>query len=104
MTNSPVWQFSARRRLPAAPAGYQGPDVVLRLHLGRSPKERAHGERFAYKTVNTDTLAWVLRRVTGRSASELLRERFWSKLGVEQDAYFTVDCDRRRVRRRRASI
>ena len=23
--------------------------------------------------------------------SELLRERFWSKLGVEQDAYFTVD-------------
>jgi len=33
----------------------------------------------------------VLRRVTGRSVSELVRERLWSKLGVEEDAYFTVD-------------
>ena len=47
--------------------------------------------RFAYKTVNTDTLAWVLRRVTGKTLSVLLQERLWSKLGVEQDAYFTVD-------------
>ena len=29
--------------------------------------------------------------VTGRSVSELLRERLWSKLGVEEDAYFAVD-------------
>ena len=33
----------------------------------------------------------MLRRVTGRTLSELLREHLWSRLGVEQDAYFTVD-------------
>jgi CubicO group peptidase (beta-lactamase class C family) len=33
----------------------------------------------------------VLRRVTGQTVSELLRHYFWSRLGVEQDAYFTVD-------------
>jgi hypothetical protein len=32
-----------------------------------------------------------MSRVTKKSLSELLRERLWSRLGVEQDAYFTVD-------------
>jgi len=41
--------------------------------------------------VNTDVLAWVLARVTRKPLAELMRERYWSKLGVEQDAYFTVD-------------
>jgi CubicO group peptidase (beta-lactamase class C family) len=54
-------------------------------------KAYPHGERFVYKTVNADALGWVLRRVTNRSLSEPLRERLWSALGVEQDAYFTVD-------------
>ena len=54
-------------------------------------KSRPHGERFTYMTVSTDALAWLMSRVTGKSLGELLRERIWSKLGVEQDAYFTVD-------------
>jgi CubicO group peptidase (beta-lactamase class C family) len=54
-------------------------------------KASPHGERFAYKTVNTDTLAWVMRRVSGGTLCDLMRERFWKKLGVEQDAYFSVD-------------
>jgi len=41
--------------------------------------------------VNTDALGWVLSRATGRRVGDLLRERLWSRLGVEQDAYFTVD-------------
>ena len=32
-----------------------------------------------------------MRRVTGKSLSELLRERLLVALGAEQDAYFTVD-------------
>ncbi len=50
-----------------------------------------HGEAFAYKTVNTDALGAVMRRVTGKPVSELLRERIFGQLGVEQDAYFAVD-------------
>ena len=88
--NSSVWQFSRAGNFRPRPPGYDGPESFYDF-IRSVAKEMAHGERFAYKTVNTDTLGWVLRRVTGRSVSELLRERLWSKLGVEEDAYFTVD-------------
>jgi CubicO group peptidase (beta-lactamase class C family) len=88
--NCSIWQFSRAGGFRPRPAGYQGPESFydfIRTVAGESP----HGERFAYKTVNTDTLAWVLRRATGRTLTELMRERFWSRLGVEDDAYFMVD-------------
>ena len=47
--------------------------------------------RSRYKTVNTDTLGAVLRRVSGKSLSDLLQERIFGRLGAEHDAYFTVD-------------
>lgn len=61
-------------------------DVILSL-----PKERAHGEVFSYRSVETDMLAWVLERETGQSLAQLLSERIWSKLGAERDGFFTVD-------------
>jgi len=33
----------------------------------------------------------VLKRVTGKSVSELVRERIFARLGAEQDAFFTAD-------------
>ncbi|HEX6214344.1 MAG TPA: serine hydrolase, partial [Vicinamibacterales bacterium] len=42
-------------------------------------------------TVNTDVLGAVLRRVSGKSLSDLLSERIFSKLGAEHDAFFAVD-------------
>ena len=71
-------------------ADYQGPETLFD-YLPTIKKESAHGEAFTYKTANTEVLAWVLRRVSGKSLGELLRERFWAKLGMEQDAYFLVD-------------
>jgi CubicO group peptidase (beta-lactamase class C family) len=88
--NSSVWQFSRAGGFRPRPAGYQGPESFY-AYITALPKESAHGQRFAYKTVNTDTLGWILSRVTGRSVSDLLAERLWSQLGVEHDAYFTVD-------------
>jgi CubicO group peptidase (beta-lactamase class C family) len=88
--HSSVWQFSRAGGFRPRPSGYQGPESFYDF-IRTITKDAPHGERFAYKTVNTDTLGWVLRRMTGRSVSELLRERLWSTLGVEEDAYFTVD-------------
>src|SRR5699024_547749 len=34
---------------------------------------------------------WIVARTTGKSAAELLSEKIWSKLGVEQSAYYQVD-------------
>jgi CubicO group peptidase (beta-lactamase class C family) len=89
-THSPIVAFSIANGFLPRPAGYQGAQSSY-AYLATLAKEYPHGERFSYKTVNTDALAWVMSRVTKKSLSELLRERLWSKLGMEQDAYFTVD-------------
>lgn len=72
------------------PPGYAGPNTFYEFLLTLK-KEGEHGQGFAYKTVNTDALGWIIRRVTGKSIGENLSERIWSKLGAEQDAYFTID-------------
>jgi CubicO group peptidase (beta-lactamase class C family) len=88
--NSSIWSLSRAGGFRPRPPNYSGPDTFYQ-YVQTLQKASAHGERFAYKTVNTDTLGWVLRRVTGRTVSELLHHYFWSRLGVEQDAYFTAD-------------
>ena len=59
--------------------------------LGTLRQDGLHGEAFAYKTVNTDVLGWVVRRVTGLPLGELLQQRIWSQIGAEQDGYLMVD-------------
>ena len=60
-------------------------------YLSTLQKESPHGEVFSYKTANTEILAWVLKRASGKSLADLLSETIWSKIGAEQDAYFAVD-------------
>jgi len=88
--HSPIVAFTLANGLAPRPADYHGPNSSY-AYLETLAKEYPHGERFSYKTVNTDALAWVMSRATKKSLSELLRERLWSRLGMEQDAYFTVD-------------
>ena len=40
-------------------------------------KQGEHGKAFAYKTVNSDVLAWIIRRASGMTLSDLLSERIW---------------------------
>jgi CubicO group peptidase (beta-lactamase class C family) len=75
--------------VPRAP-GYEGPKTFYEF-LQTVKKEGEHGQALAYKTVNSDALGWVIRRVTGKSVGDNLQDRIWSKLGAEQDAYFVVD-------------
>lgn len=87
---SSIAVFAMANGFQPRPANYQGPDNSY-AYLETLGKDHPHGERFSYKTVNTDALAWVMSRATKKSLSELLCERLWRRLGVEQDAYFTVD-------------
>ncbi|MFT4195908.1 serine hydrolase domain-containing protein [Ottowia sp.] len=72
------------------PAGYAGPGGFYDF-LPTLRKQGGHGAGFTYKTVNTEVLAWVLRRVSGLPLAELLSQRIWQPIGAEQDAYFLVD-------------
>jgi CubicO group peptidase (beta-lactamase class C family) len=87
---SPLWDLKRAGGFLPRPPDYRGPDSFFD-YLKTVKKAKPHGETFAYKTVNTDTLGAVLRRVTGKPVSELLRERIFSLLGAEHDAFFTVD-------------
>ncbi len=85
-----VWQFSAAGSTLPPPPGYTGPRSYYD-YLRTVQKQGRHGEAFGYKTINSDTLGWIIARRTGKPVSTLLSERIWQRLGAEQDAYYTVD-------------
>jgi len=85
-----IWTHVRAGGVLPRPPGYDGPRTFYDF-LRTVKKSGEHGEAFAYKTVNTDALGWVIRRVTGKSIGQNLSEMIWSQLGMEQDAYFTVD-------------
>ena len=87
--NSDVWAM--RRANGMAPPEPGVPQLSLLEYLTTMPKLGAHGEVFTYRTVNTDVLAWIMRRVSGQSLSELLSTRIWQPMGAEEDAHYTVD-------------
>ena len=85
-----IWDYARAGGLRSHPAGYEGPRT-FRDFLVTLRAEGAHGQAFAYKTVNTEVMCWVMHRVTGIGLADLLSQRLWSQLGCEQDAYLTVD-------------
>ncbi|MGU9813017.1 serine hydrolase domain-containing protein [Pseudomonas sp. LF052] len=88
--NAHVWAHAQAGNPLPKPKDYTGPRSYFEF-LQTVRQRGEHGQAFGYKTVNTDVLGWVIARVTGRNVAQLLSERIWSRLGSEQDAYFTVD-------------
>jgi CubicO group peptidase (beta-lactamase class C family) len=87
--NAEVWRFSAAGNAmvehpEGTPQGYHDFLATIR-------KDGTHGTTFNYRTVNTDVLGWIVERVGGAPLAEQLRERVWSRMGMEQDAYYQVD-------------
>ena len=97
-----IWEHSRAGGLLPKPIDYTGEpsfyDYLPRVKLG-AEYDGQHGQGFRYKTVNTDVLGWILRRIAGEGKGEPKGERLgeqlskqiWSRLGCEQDAYITVD-------------
>lgn len=72
------------------PADYVGPDGhhSFTASLGQNGP---HGQDFVYRTPNTNALQWIIERVTGQSLTAQIQARYWSLLGMEQDAAIGVD-------------
>jgi CubicO group peptidase (beta-lactamase class C family) len=85
-----VWMHAAAGNPLPKPNDYVGPRTYFEF-LQTVKKKGEHGLAFAYKTVNTDVLGWLISRVGGVPITEILSERIWSRLGMEQDGFFTVD-------------
>lgn len=85
-----IWAYTRAAGTGPRPPGYTGPDSIFEFLL-QLKKEGEHGKAFAYKTCNTEVLAWIVQRVAGAPFARLLSERIWRRLGVEEDAYIMVD-------------
>lgn len=88
--NADVWTYSAAGNPLPKPEGYEGPRSYFD-YLRTVVKQGEHGSAFGYKTINSDALGWIIARASGKSVAKLLSERIWSRMGAEQDAYYTVD-------------
>jgi CubicO group peptidase (beta-lactamase class C family) len=72
------------------PPGHDGPDGS-HAFVASLGKNAPHGGDFVYRTPNTQALQWIIERVTGQSLAEQIRDRYWQRLGMEQDAAIGVD-------------
>ena len=67
------------------------PETIWDQILGLTTKEAEHGARFLYRSIETDVVAFVLERISGKRLPELISTEIWQKLGAEESACYTVD-------------
>ena len=58
---------------------------LLKRHFSSRP-----GGHFKYLSANTELLAILLKRATGKDLAEYLSEEFWQPLGMESDALWSL--------------
>ena len=88
--NSDVWGLRRANGMAPIPPGYEGATNIFDFLCGQK-KQGEHGKAFAYKTVNSDVLAFICRRASGMTLADLLSERIWAPMGAEEDAHYHVD-------------
>ena len=74
-----------------APNAHAAAAAGLRAYLPTIARAGNHGDVFAYRTCNTEVMAWIVHRVTGTSLTDLVCDMIWRKLGAEQSALFVID-------------
>ena len=88
--NAEIWQYAIAGSPLPKPKDYKGP-VGYYEYLQTVQKDGEHGEAFGYKSINADALGWIISKVTGKSVAQLLSEKIWQNLGMEQDGYYSID-------------
>jgi CubicO group peptidase (beta-lactamase class C family)/AcrR family transcriptional regulator len=63
----------------------------IRSSLAGQRREDPPGARWAYKDSDTQLLAWVLERATGKTLAAQLEESVWRRIGTEHDASWDLD-------------
>lgn len=66
---------------------------VVRFADAARTIKRAHppGEVWAYKTLDTAVLGWLIERVTGNTLAAFTARHLWEPLGAERDGFYIMD-------------
>jgi CubicO group peptidase (beta-lactamase class C family) len=86
------WAYSRASGMRPYTHGATGPRTIHEYLRGLK-KLGNHGTAFAYKSVNTDVLCWVITRLCGESLCALLSQRIWSRIGCEGDGNLVIDSE-----------
>lgn len=83
------WTESGKNPLSNNAESYYGTD--LRDLVVNQGVERKPGRTFIYQSGNSQLLGFIIQKATGKSISDYCSEKIWSKIGVEKDAYWSLD-------------
>jgi len=81
--------FIASGSMPK-PENYNGPENLYEFMIS-SKKDISPGTIFKYENGQTETLGWIVKRLTGKNLADLIQEFIWSKLGTEENALMHLD-------------
>lgn len=67
-------------------------NVARFADVARTIKRKSKpGEVFAYKTIDTAILGWLIERVSGGSVAAYTARKLWEPLGTEADGFYIMD-------------
>jgi len=73
------------------PDGERGEPRGLYRFLTTLRAEAPHGERFLYRSAESDVLGWVCERAAGLPMAQLISELIWAPIGAGHDAVLLHD-------------
>jgi CubicO group peptidase (beta-lactamase class C family) len=76
---------------PEADPDMRWPAHVWELILRLTERTRPHAAAFEYRSIETDVLAFIMERATGKRLPELVSQEIWQKIGADESACYTVD-------------
>ncbi|KLA30768.1 serine hydrolase domain-containing protein [Bacillus cereus] len=89
LENQDAQLYLASNILPRG-KNYDGPMKIYDM-LREAEETAPPGSDFSYDNGSAETLAWVIRKITGKSLAENVSERIWSQIGMEENAYYITD-------------
>ena len=89
LENQDAQLYLASNILPRS-KNYDGPMNIYDM-LQEAKETAPPGAEFSYNNGSAETLGWIIRKVTGKSLAENVSDRIWSKIGMEESAYYVTD-------------
>ncbi|PFK43298.1 6-aminohexanoate hydrolase [Bacillus cereus] len=89
LENQDAQLYLASNILPRG-KNYDGPMKIYDM-LREARETAPPGTAFSYNNGSSETLGWIIRTITGKSLAENVSERIWSKIGMEENAYYVTD-------------
>ena len=81
------WEWS---RVLYANKNIGRPEVVIDYLNSKTQRTLEQGQKFSYASINTEILARVLSRATGKSITHLTQEWLWQPMGAKYSAYWLL--------------